>query len=837
MSREEKANTRRMAADVVLLICAVFCVLLFSRIRNKNRQMDQIGAYTQELAGRTAQHVADVFQAKKEAVTDMAYLYGITLSSDQVDRERLRELEQNPGFDRIRYVNKKGESFTSDRKIADVSDRDYFIQGIAGNTGLTFVPDSRFDGDALVGFYAPVYFQGEICGVMVGFLEQDSMTELLASQFAGFTANTMLLSWDGRILGQAMELDAGEGTPTTVDQIVGHSADPQATWEALEQHREALVTLSGERGQSVACLAPLEGTGWSLMQAFPPEAAAASIAQINRDEQTTMGAFLMAALVFCLRIYVHMRRRNALERQRADADRVAELLGSVADDYLCLIDVNLLTGQEEQFRLRGGEALPDWSGGSRDYKTCAEGYISDVVSAKDRPLFRQTTDLEKLKEVLAAQKDFYLEYDAMIGGGKRRLQSKFTLCTDQFPEPRMLIGVRDITTVTEDLRRAKEAAESASRAKSTFLFNMSHDIRTPMNAIMGFSDMARRHMDDPEKVRDCLDKINLSGEQLLRLINNVLDMARIESGRVELKEQTHRISDTMKAMECLFQAEGEKKKLDLRFFTQVREDVAVFDELRVNQIQLNLISNAIKYTPTGGSVTVTLEQTGSEAGVLSYRFTVEDTGIGMSQEFLKNAFEVFERDREAVSSGIEGTGLGLSITKRLAEQMGGSISCTSRQGEGSRFVCELRFRRGHVRDLPENRPKPQAPARKQKGSILLVEDNALNREISRELLQNDGFQVTEAEDGDVALEKVRTSSPGTFDLILMDVQMPRMDGYEATRRIRALSDRALANIPIIALTANAFEEDRQAARQAGMNGHVAKPIDGNALRETIDRYL
>ena len=837
MRQEEKRNTRRMVAEVVLLICVIFGVLLFSRIRNKNRKMDEIGAYTQELAGRTAQHVADVFRAKEDAVTDMAYLYGLSLSSDQVDQERLREMEQNPGFDRIRYVNKQGESFTSDRKIADVSDRDYFSRGISGESGITFVPDSRFDGASLVGFYAPVYFKGNICGVMVGYLEQSSMTELLASEFGGFTANTMLLEKDGRILGKAMELDSGEEDITTVDQIIRHSDSPHVTWEALEDHREALIPLSGERGQSVAYLVPVEGTDWSLMQAFPPQAAARSLNQVIRDEQLTMGAFLLAVFFFCVRLYAYMHRKGILERERADADRVAALLGSVADDYLCLVDVNLLTEQEEQFRLQGGETLPDWSGGSRDYKTCIEGYASEVVCPNDQAFFREATKLDRLKEFFSVHKDFHLEYDAMLGDRKRRLQSKFTMCTDQFPEPHMLVGVRDITAMTEDMRRARDAAESASRAKSAFLFNMSHDIRTPMNAIIGFSDMAKRHIDDRGKVADCLEKISVSSGQLLRLINNVLDMARIESGRVELQERTHRVSDSMKNMACVFQADAEKKGLDLRFVTQVREDVAVFDELRLNQIQLNLISNAIKYTPAGGTVTVTLEETGADGNGISYRLTVEDTGVGMSQEFLGNVFEAFERERNAIAGGVEGTGLGLAITKRLVEQMGGSIACESKQGQGSRFTCLFRFRRGSDKDLPESRPEPEEPRSRETKKILLVEDNTLNREISRELLQNDGFQVEEAEDGDIALEKVRNSRPGTFDLILMDIQMPRMNGYEATRRIRALENKALAGIPIIALTANAFEEDRREALAAGMNGHVAKPIDRNVLREEIGKCV
>ncbi|MDY3773023.1 MAG: response regulator, partial [Candidatus Faecousia sp.] len=390
---------------------------------------------------------------------------------------------------------------------------------------------------------------------------------------------------------------------------------------------------------------------------------------------------------------------------------------------------------------------------------------------------------------------------------------------------------------TEDLERAKEAAESASRAKSTFLFNMSHDIRTPLNAIMGFSAMAERYVNDKEKVMDCLKKINVSGEHLLKLINNVLDMARIESGRVELNPKPHRIRDSILNLSCIFQADARKKNLDLRFLVEVEDEIAVFDLLRTNQIILNLVGNAIKYTPEGGSIRVTFRQEGREGDRARYRFSVKDTGIGMSEAFQRNVFVAFERESRAATSGVEGTGLGLSITQRLVELMDGTISCTSEQGKGSEFVCRFRFPVAGPESLEEQGGAGDRELKAEGKRILLVEDNALNREISREILEADGFAVEDADDGDVAVEKIRWAEPGYYDLVLMDIQMPRMDGYEATRRIRALDNPELARIPIVAVTANAFEEDRTAALEAGMDGHVAKPIDVRILRQTIARFL
>ena len=336
---------------------------------------------------------------------------------------------------------------------------------------------------------------------------------------------------------------------------------------------------------------------------------------------------------------------------------------------------------------------------------------------------------------------------------------------------------------------------------------------------------------------DCLQKINLSGQYLLRLINSVLDLAYIESGKMTLDIRAHDIPAMLKNVKYVFQADLQKKQLTLDVACDVQDPVAYFDALKMDQIELNLIGNAIKYTPAGGHITYTVSQTGSGSGTADYRFTVKDNGIGMSEEFRRRVFDAFERENNSVVSGIEGSGLGLAITKRLVEELGGAITCRSEPGKGSEFVCTYTLRTGTAADaapeLPESGERLHAAGRR----VLLVEDNALNREISREILSGAGFLVEEADDGDAAVEKVRRSAPGHYDLILMDVQMPRMDGYEATRRIRALPDPQLSHIPILAVTANAFAEDRQAALEAGMDGHIAKPVSVQALELAIARLL
>ncbi len=529
--------------------------------------------------------------------------------------------------------------------------------------------------------------------------------------------------------------------------------------------------------------------------------------------------------------------------------------------------------------------------------------------------------------------------------------------------------------LTEKLQKA----EAADRAKSTFLSNMSHDIRTPMNAIIGFTTLAQTNLDNKERLQEYLKKILSSSNHLLSLINDILDMSRIESGKLNIEEKECSISDIFRDMRNIIQTQMQSKQLDFYMDTVDVVDENIYcDKLHVNQVLLNLLSNAIKFTPSGGTVSLTVRQKPrAPKGYGSYEIRVKDTGIGMSEEFTKHIFEPFERERNTTASGIQGTGLGMAITKNIVDTMGGTIELHSEQGKGTEFIINLDFRlqtgsqsvevikelqglRALVVDdsfttcdsvtkmlrqigmrsewvlhgkeavlhakqafelgdeyhayiidwfLPDlsglevvrqirsivgdsvpiiivtaydwtafeeearavgvtafcNKPiflselrdillaatneslqaqQTQTPspipnvAEQLHGTrLLLAEDNELNREIAVELLTNSGFVVEAAEDGSVAVDKVRSSAPGYYSLVLMDIQMPKMDGYDATRAIRALEDPDLAGIPIVAMTANAFEEDRKRALECGMNAHIAKPINVENLLEVLTGIL
>ena len=687
--------------------------------------------------------------------------------------------------------------------------------------------------------------------------------------------------------------------------------------------------------------------------------------------------------LFCQRFLLDITAQKLKEqRERQENERrQTELVHALSIDFSLVCEFDLDTGKGSSLRTNGCEygVLDSIFAGELALEACMEQYISSCVFEEDREEMRRICDRNFMKRELEQKRVIHFNYRTICNDKMQYFQLKAVRAGGWKERRTMVLGMRNVDDeIRSEMERKKlledalMQANRANKAKSTFLSNMSHDIRTPMNAIVGFTTLAITHIDKREQVEEYLKKILTSGNHLVSLINDVLDMSRIESGKMHLEETLCSLPDILHSLRSIIQADVQAKQLDFSVdaVDVVDEDIYC-DKLRLNQILLNLLSNSIKYTPAGGTVGMRIiEKPGAPAGYATYIFTVWDTGIGMSEEFVKHIFEPFERERNSTISGIQGTGLGMAITKNIVDMMNGSIEVKSQQGEGTEFIAAFTFRLssapkevqmiprlkgcralvvdddfntcdsvsdmlqqigmraewtmsgreavlrthqavnrcdlysvyiidwlmpdmngvevvrrirketgdnapiivltaydwsdieeeakeagvtafcakplflselrsclGGVVGAGEPQPSQEKPLNLHTGRVLLAEDNELNQEILAELLREAGIETDLAQNGQIAVDMLRCSEPGYYSLILMDVQMPVMDGYAATRAIRSLDNPKLAQIPILAMTANAFEEDRREALRCGMNGHLTKPVDAKKLMETLDQVF
>ena len=553
---------------------------------------------------------------------------------------------------------------------------------------------------------------------------------------------------------------------------------------------------------------------------------------------------------FLLDITEQKRQEDA---QRAEQERYhMELVHALSTDYNLVCYFDLDTGVGSALRINGCPyGVLDGIFGHPMLAESMEKYIASCVYEEDREAMRLATSREHLAAELEEKGICYANYRTLCNGEIKYFQLKAVRAGEWDTARGVVLGLRSVDEETRSelekkslLEEALRQANRANQAKTTFLSNMSHDIRTPMNAIIGFTTLATSHIDQKEQVEGYLKKIMTSGNHMLNLINDILDMSRIESGKIRLDEEPCHLPELFGGLKSIVQMEAQSKRLELEIPRPIlTHETVLCDKLRMNQILLNLVGNAIKYTNAGGKVWVTLEELpGAPAGFGSYRVRVKDTGIGMSEDFIGHIFEPFERERNSTISGIQGTGLGMAITKNIVDMMKGDIQVESEPGVGTTVTVDLSLRLcdGHGEADPVSsagrRPEP-AGRGSHTGRILLAEDNELNQEIAVAILEEAGFSVEVAENGQVAVEKLAEKGPGYYRLVLMDIQMPVMDGYHAAEAIRAMEDRELAAIPIIAMTANAFEEDKQEALRRGMNGHIPKPIDVGLLLDTLDEIL
>lgn len=516
-------------------------------------------------------------------------------------------------------------------------------------------------------------------------------------------------------------------------------------------------------------------------------------------------------------------------------ERIMLNLAYVGYDMVSEIDLN----RDKQRIMRNWQS-GDFSGEERNYFEYLQRFIAKYVCEEDREKTSKLLDKKYLVEKLEKSGSFSMNYSIKNENGEVRFKNLTVLATD-LRLGKICFARKDVTETVEQERKSKAeleqalaAAEKASRAKGAFLSSMSHDIRTPMNAIIGFAEIIAQNTGDKETVERSVQKILKSGDVLLKLINDILDLSKIESGKTTLDFTAVDLNTEIENLSVMFSESTEQAGVNFVVLKNIENRYVLCDNIKFSQIMVNILSNAVKFTPKGGRIVFSITERGrAENGFAQYVFSVKDTGIGMSENFRSHAFEMFEREKTTTETGISGTGLGLAIVKRLVEMMGGEVEIISELGKGTEVVVSLKFEITDVSNVKTGKLRTNAVVDFAGKRLLLVEDNEMNREIASAILSELGFTVEQAENGAVAVDKVANSKNGYYDIILMDLQMPVMDGYKATSEIRALANRALSEIPIVAMTANAFDTDRQKCLEAGMNGHIAKPIDISKLFETL----
>ena len=957
-----------------LLAFVVFSFVSFQR-ENNQRIVEQNNSFIKAATEQSAEKLNQMIRMSQRNLDMMAHLYGSLMTQPEVDEALLEDMTARSSFDYVEFINPEGMDLAADGRTADLSDREYFQKGIQGGSGKCVIHESRITNETLLIFYTPFYYEGEIIGVLSGILRGERVYEALTTDYFDVQANSFLVDRSGNLLLSAEgDILAGNSMDNLTSGDLLTVRNRKKLERALQDGSGANFVYQGDRGTGSAYVTPLEDGEWMLVQNFP-----SSLTRGMVDEADSAGIRLEIRLFAVFLAYVvFLLIKNMLQKRKlvSEKQEMSQIVSAVTQLFCRFALVDFENGTYEY--LENGKGGAPQRGAYADLIRYLEPkYVEDAENGE-----RMSTVISKeyVQEHLTEDVP-YLQYEYQIDMDGRRWENVSILCLnrrDGLPD-NVLFAIQDVTALKEReqqirlaLKNASEAAEAANQAKTDFLARMSHDIRTPMNAIMGMTAVAAMHLDDPERLTDCLGKITTASRHLLALINDVLDMSKIESGKVTLSEEPFNMADLVESIVTIIrsQVSGRHQELKVHIADVGHEDV-IGDTLRLRQVFVNILGNAVKFTPEGGTIQFSIRERESLIhGMACYEFVCEDTGIGMDKEFIDTIFDPFTRSRN--SENIEGTGLGMSITRNIVRMMEGDIQVESRLGAGSKFTVQVHLKlqdqaaedvkeladlrvlvadddqdsceaacdilgsvgmdaqwvlsgdeavrltlEAHLagndfaavildwkmpgrdgvetareirRQVGETVPiiilsaydwsevetqareagiqafveKPLFRSRlvyalksvlaqgdreeklgtggMEKASykgrrVLLVEDNELNREIARELLGMIDVSVEEAENGQQAMERLQEKPPHYYDLILMDIQMPVMNGYESARHIRALDREDARTVPIIAMTANAFADDIREALESGMNDHVAKPVEIPKLLGVLEKWL
>ena len=960
--------------------------------------------YLEELAGRRALVVSEELNNNFTYMENaLEVLEQSNLASQESLRSFLGKVRKLYGVDKFAMVDEDGIVYAQHSTMSGLSRYSFLAEEL---TEPVISTSNLYGAKKRVVLAMPVEgisFQGKeikACFIQINIAEMLSSLTLQTSDNETY-CNLYYHNGESLTNDDFGYLTAGKNVLSALgDATMKDGSDYEKLIEDFAEGRSGQISFTYQDTAEDLCYVPVEGTDWMLTILIRNNVISDQISSISEEMMSNGIVQIIITVIVMFLVFlvlIGQSRRNArilLEQEKADRNKIRLAYAQIEREQMDMENIHTAMGSGRwsmEFNEKGEMTACIWTevfrkmlgyDSEEEFPNRLESW-SDLLYPEDK--VRTLREYWDTVRDYSGRKSYDVEYRLYTRhAGLRWFHAAGRLSRREDGSPLSFIGLfvdiddekkmeEQLTRQKLDLQDALAAAQHANRAKTTFLNNMSHDIRTPMNAIIGFTSLAAAHIENTEQVQDYLSKITTSSNHLLSLINDVLDMSRIESGKVKIEEQETSLPEIMHDLKTIVQADITSKRLEFYIDTDdVVNEHVLCDKLRLNQVLLNLLSNAMKFTKPGGVVGVRILQKGNAPeGFAAYEFQVKDTGIGMSKEFQEHVFEPFERERTSTVSGIQGTGLGMAITRNIVDMMGGTISVASEVGKGSTFTVALEFRtcsgpvrqevipqlkelralvvdddfntcssvtkmlatigmrpdwttsgkeavlrtrlaveqddeyaayiidwlmpdmngievvrriRGIIGDgkpiiiltaydwsdieeearnagvtafcskpifLSELREILEAPfvtadvkatALKEEISfegktIFLVEDNELNQEIAVEILEEAGFVIDVADDGAVAVEKLKEAEPGQYDLVLMDIQMPIMDGYEATRQIRKFEDQELANIPIIAMTANAFEEDKKAALDAGMNGHIAKPIDIPKLMELLGEIL
>ena len=839
---------------LIITMASLVAAFFMFTLRNKSSITTRNKEYLKESTTSLQQRLNVKFESSLHNISSIAYLFGESISSVEESKSLIKDIENQTEFNYVRFITKEGDDITSEGEAPNVnlSDRDYFIDGMKGNKGITLVEKSRVNGQRQIGFYAPVYSSLNIEGILIGFYLESSLSSDLYNTFYGKQSSVFIIDSNKKIVTSSMNKESSsilEGSEdkysfnSILNSYYFNDKNKDIFESSIANKGEGLFQINTKKGKTYGYISRLsfEFIDWYIVQTYPYEAT-----QILFSIATDSGLSLEVAILVITAFYVtYIVVMQVLKNKRiAQENRIATYVTSAARDiFKTMFFVDLEQDRCEDLSINKHNRQK--IGTLNELK---EYVISEVINEKQISDVMQFFHPSNLKNY-DPNKITNMVIEVINRTSKEENYLSMTFVPTEVEGSIVKCGLLVFNDVTDQKKKELQAnieledaynkSQSASKAKTSFLFNMSHDIRTPMNAILGFADLIEKHLDEKDKCKMYLQKLKSSSSFLLSLINNILDMARIESGQTEIVESVWNVNNFVSDLVSVFESAIKEKNLKFIKFMDIKHENVYCDATRLRQIYLNIISNAVKYTPNGGEIKLIIKEIESDKeGYARFQTIVSDTGIGMSKEFLPHIFEEFSREKTTTESRVVGTGLGMPIVKTLVTLMHGTIEVESEQGVGTKFTVTLDHRIARKEEIKvEHEEIKDKDIVSYKGKrILLAEDNELNTEIAVTILEEAGFIVEHAENGQVCVDMIKNAKIGYYDLVLMDIQMPVMDGYKATETIRAINNPR-CDIPIIAMTANAFDEDKRKAYVIGMDGHIAKPINIPQLLETISKVL